>query len=122
MTSEVLKISHKNSLAEAKAAGAAIDERLGKDIVALNISSVSTLADYFIIASAGSSSHLKALSDAVDKKMTEMGARLRHCEGVPASGWILMDFGGVVVHLLTDAQRVFYNLERIWGDAERVAL
>lgn len=99
-----------------------IDDKFGKDIVVLNISNISVMADYFIIASAGSSSQLKAISDAVDQKLFELGIRLRHMEGTVNSGWVLLDFGSIIVHLFTKEQREFYNLERIWGDAEKLQI
>lgn len=104
----------------AKQAYTTIDEKFGKDVVVLDISNISIMADYFIIASAGSKSQLKAISDAVDQKLFDIGVRLRHSEGTAESGWILMDFGSVIVHLFVKEQREFYNLERIWGDAERI--
>ncbi|MDR1210383.1 MAG: nicotinate-nucleotide adenylyltransferase [Clostridiales bacterium] len=108
------------ALAGAKAAVAAIEEKMGKDAAVLDISDISVMADYFVIATAGSAAQLKALADEIDKQMFGTGFRLRHQEGVSSSGWILLDFGSVVVHLFTKEQRGFYDLERIWGDAERI--
>lgn len=102
----------------AKEAYHIIDDKFGKDIAVLNIRNISVMADYFIIASANSGSQLKAIGDAVDEKLFSLGLRLRHSEGTPASGWILLDFGSIIVHLFEKEQRAFYNLERIWADAE----
>ncbi|MDR2903147.1 MAG: ribosome silencing factor [Clostridiales bacterium] len=104
----------------AKAVYQTIDDKFGKDITVLDIKNISVMADYFVIATAGNSSQLKAMGDAVDQKLFSMGIRLRHAEGTPASGWILLDFGSMIVHLFDTAQRAFYNLEHIWGDAETV--
>ncbi len=104
----------------AKQAYNVIDEKFGKEIIMLYIANVSIMADYFIIASANSPAQLKAISDAVDQKLFELGIRMRHLEGTVNSGWVLLDFGSIIVHLFLKEQREFYNIERIWGDAEKI--
>ena len=104
----------------AKEAYYILDDKFGKDIAILDISNISVMADYFIIATAGSSAQLKAMTDAVDQKLFNLGLRLRHLEGTSASGWVLMDFGSIIVHLFEKDQRDFYNLERIWADANEL--
>ena len=115
------KDSMENTLFEAaKAAYHVIDDKFGTGITVLDIHGISVLADYFIIATAGAASQLKAMADAVDQKLYTMGLRLKHMEGEPSSGWVLLDFGSIIVHLFDKEQRGFYNLERIWGDAKEI--
>ncbi|HOD02549.1 MAG: Ribosomal silencing factor RsfS [Firmicutes bacterium ADurb.Bin300] len=92
-----------------------LDDKKAIDIVAIEISELTIVADYFVIATATSSTHLKSLSDEVEFRMAEKGAVMRSIEG-KATGWILMDFGVVVLHLFTNETRKYYNLERLWED------
>ncbi len=92
-----------------------IDDKKALDIVAIEISELTIVADYFVIATATSSTHLKSLSDEVEHRMSEKGITVRSIEG-KATGWILMDFGAVVLHLFTNETRKYYNLERLWED------
>ena len=95
-----------------------LEEKKATDILALNISEISTLADYFILASAENVRQLDALEDAVEE-----GVRLEvNKEGESSSGWILMDYRDIVVHLFTKEQRAFYDLEKIWSDAKRTEI
>ena len=92
-----------------------LEEKKATDILALDISEISTLADYFILASAENVRQLDALEDAVEE-----GIRLEvNKEGESSSGWILMDYRDIVVHLFTKEQRAFYDLEKIWSDAKK---
>lgn len=95
-----------------------LEEKKATDILALDISEISTLADYFILASAENVRQLDALEDAVEE-----GIRLEvNKEGESSSGWILMDYRDIVVHLFTKEQRAFYDLEKIWSDAKRMEM
>lgn len=106
------------SIALAKKIMTILEEKKATDILALDISEISTLADYFILASAENSRQLDALEDAVEE-----GVRLEvNKEGESSSGWILMDYRDVVVHLFTKEQREFYDLEKIWSDAKRTEI
>ena len=99
----------------AKKIMAILEEKKAADILALDISELSTLADYFILASAENVRQLDALEDAVEE-----GIRLElNKEGEGDSGWILMDYKDIVVHLFTKEQREFYDLEKIWSDAKK---
>lgn len=104
----------------AKIAYKALDDKLAIDIKVLDITNVSSLADYFIIASGSNPNQLRAMSDEVDEKLFKAGFRLRHSEGMTSKNWVLMDFGDIVVHLFNKEDREFYNIERIWGDAKVV--
>ena len=109
----------KNSLEGAKIAYAALDDKLAIDIRVLDISKISTLADYFVIASGSNPNQLKAMADSVDENLYKAGYILKHTEGMQnhSRSWVLMDYGDIVVHLFNKEDREFYDLERIWGDA-----
>ena len=98
----------------------ALDEHKGRDVSILDIGEVSVIADYFVIATADNVRQVEALTDAVEEKMFKAGFDLRKKEGVAESGWILMDFNDVIVHIFDKEQRLFYDLERIWSDGKKV--
>ncbi|MCX7745667.1 MAG: ribosome silencing factor [Clostridia bacterium] len=93
-----------------------LEEKKAKDISTIHIENVSILADYFVICSGTSVTHIKALADELDAKMEEIGFRYSHKEGYNSARWILMDYGDVVVHIFHEEDRNFYNLERLWSD------
>ena len=98
----------------------ALDGKKARDITVLKTEAVTILADYFVICTANSTTHIKTLSDETGKNLAEVGEPPRRSEGYRSGGWVLMDFGCVVVHLFLEETRNFYDLERLWGDAERV--
>ena len=106
----------------ALAAARCIDAHKGEDTVVLAIGEVSPVADYFVITTARSSTHLASLARELFQLLREQGVRPlnRHRRSV-ASGWMLVDCGDVIVHLMEKEQREFYDLERLWFKAERVA-
>ena len=106
----------------AKQALFALSEKKAKDIKMLRTFDVTTLADYFIIATATSSTHLKTLSDEVEKFLKERGENQLRREGHRTGDWILLDYGCLIVHLFMQETREFYTLERIWSDAEDVEI
>lgn len=93
-----------------------LDKKKAIDIKAIEITELSIVADYFIIASGTSNTHVKALADEVEYEMSQRGVEPSHIEG-RATGWILLDYGSVVVHVFTGESREYYNLERLWSDA-----
>lgn len=96
----------------------AIEDRKGEDIVMLDLREVSPIADYFVIATSDNERMLRALMRNVDQEMAEKhNQTARHIEGSPESGWVLLDFSWVIVHLFSRAQREFYRLEHLWADA-----
>ncbi len=97
-------------------ARAALDKK-AEELVVLDLQRLSTVADYFLVCSARSTSQMDTIAEAVQAALKSNGVRLRHREGTAASGWILLDYGDVVVHVFLDATRAFYALERLWGDA-----
>jgi ribosome-associated protein len=99
-----------------------LDNKKGKDITVLGIHRVSLIADYFVIASGTSSIQVKALADEVSKKMEEIGKPLHHIEGYDEAKWVLLDYGDIVIHIFHQDTRQFYDLERLWSDAEKLKL
>ena len=98
----------------------ALDDKKAKDIKILKTTEHTVLADYFVICNGTSSTHIKALVDEVDKQLSQAGEPPTRREGLRSDIWVLMDFGCVIVHVFTDEARQFYNLERLWSDAEVV--
>ncbi len=104
----------------AKAAAAALDSKKGQEIRILEIEDLTIIADYFVIASGTSSTQVKALADETDYQLGQLGVTVQHREGHNNSGWILLDFGSVIVHVFQPSTRDFYALERLWADAVEV--
>ncbi|MEE3355508.1 MAG: ribosome silencing factor [Candidatus Weimeria sp.] len=101
----------------------AIDDKKGEDIEILDIAGISVVSDYFVVASASNQNQLNAMKDAIEEEMYKAGKiNARQVEGNRSSTWILMDYEDVIVHLFTQEDRLFYNLERIWKDGKQVAL
>ena len=98
----------------------ALDSKKGGDIKVLKTEGVTTLADYFVICTATSNTQVKAMSDACEEPAEKNGERAHHIEGHRGGTWLLMDFSAVVVHVFTDEARKFYDLERLWSDAEEL--
>lgn len=97
-----------------------LDDKKALDIKLLKTDKLTVLADYFVICTASSTTHIKTLSDACDKALTEAGEPPLRREGYRSGGWVLLDFGCVIVHIFLDVMREFYSLERLWGDAEEI--
>ena len=100
----------------------ALEEKKAIDIKIIDISHISTLADYFIIASGSNRSQVQAMADAVDEALDKMGVHARSTEGYQNANWILLDYGDIVVHLFDEENRLFYDLERIWRDGKTISL
>jgi len=97
-----------------------LDSKKAQDIKLLKTGEITILADYFVICTAGSTTQLRTLSDEVEKVLKENGEMPLRREGHRSGGWVLIDFGCVVVHLFLQEERDFYTLERLWGDAEDI--
>ncbi|MCH5300331.1 MAG: ribosome silencing factor [Ruminococcus sp.] len=95
-----------------------LSSKKGKDIKVIEISDVSILADYMVIATGTSSTQVKALADTVDEKLDEMGISVSHIEGHRSNSWILLDYVDIIVHIFSDEAREFYDLERLWQDGK----
>lgn len=94
----------------------AIDDKIGQDIVILNIGKVSSLCDYFVIATGSSSRQVKAIADSVEDEMTKIDIEPRGKEGITSQSWVLLDYGDIMVHIFDEENRGFYNLEKLWKD------
>ena len=100
----------------------ALDEKKGMDIKLLKIDKVSSLADYFVICTGTVNTHVKTLCDYAEYTMEQLGETMLGREGHRGNSWELLDYGSLVVHVFTEEAREFYNLERLWADAENVDL
>ena len=103
-------------------AAKALDEKKGGDIAAIEITEQTTLADYFVLCTATSTTQIKALADVCEKALKDAGEPPHHVEGHRGGTWILLDFSSVVVHIFNEEAREFYDLERLWSDAAPVDL
>ena len=99
----------------------ALDDKRAKDIVVLDLTEVSATLDYFVVATGESHLQLRALEDGVRERLKERGFQPRGVEG-PSDRWVLIDYGGVVAHILSPEARAFYDIEGLWADARRVAV
>ena len=98
----------------------ALDEKKGQDIQLLKIDEVSSLADYFLICTGTSNTHVKTLCDYAEYEVERLGEPMLGREGHRGNSWELLDFGSIVVHVFTQEAREFYALERLWADAEKI--
>ena len=98
----------------------ALEDKKAADIRVIDISDVSVLADYFIIANGTNRNQIQAMSDAVEEKMGKAGYPVKQVEGYNNASWILLDFGDIIVHLFDQKERLLYDLERIWRDGKQI--
>ena len=98
----------------------ALEDKKAEDIQVIDISEVSVIADYFIIANGTNRSQIQALSDNVEEPLGRAGTPARQIEGYNTANWVLLDFGDVIVHVFDKENRLFYDLERIWRDGKKV--
>lgn len=104
----------------AKIAFDALDDKKGINITVIDISKISVLADYFIIAGGNNENQVKALANNVEEQFAKSKISAKHIEGYNNANWILMDFSDVIVHVFNEEDRLFYDLERIWRDGQIV--
>ena len=97
-----------------------IDAKMGTDILMLDLADVTLIADYFVIATTESDRQLKAIAEDVQVELKQLGVSRGSVEGQATFGWVLLDYGSVVVHLFSAKQRAFYNLEELWSRARTV--
>ena len=110
------------SLTLAKKIAEALSSKKALDLRLLKVEDLTVLADYFVIASGTSNTHVGALAEEVDFKLSQEGIEPNRVEGANSKSWILMDYGSVVVHVFYPEMREHYALERLWADAEPVPL
>ncbi|HEY7347404.1 MAG TPA: ribosome silencing factor [Ktedonobacterales bacterium] len=104
----------------AKLAVEAASDKKATDIVLLDIQGVSTIADYFVICTAANPRQIRAIATAIDEKLSEHGRPTFHREGVADSGWLLLDYSDIIVHIFGPKEREYYRLERLWSTAKTV--
>lgn len=108
--------SYEQSILTAKA----ISSKRGLNIKLIEIGDISSLADYMVIATGTSSTHVKAIADEVEYQLDEAGISVSHIEGYRSNSWILLDYVDVIVHIFSDEAREFYDLERLWQDGKEI--
>lgn len=104
------------------AAAKAISGKIGLDIQVIEITDISVLADYMVIATGNSSTHVKALADEVEYQLDKAGVSVSHIEGYRSNSWILLDYIDVIVNVFSEEARQFYDLDRLWQDGKPVDL
>ena len=97
-----------------------LDSKKARDIIVLNIGPLTTITDYFVIATGGSTPQVQALADTLEEELLKDGIKTKNKEGYNSADWILLGFEDVIVHIFKGETREFYNLEHIWKDAEDV--
>ena len=95
-------------------------DKKAADIVLLDIRDVTTIADYFVICNGNNLRQVQAIADAIDEELRKQGAHVLHREGTAETGWLLLDFGDVIVHIFGVKEREYYRLERLWSEAKTV--
>ena len=108
------------SLEMVKLAKAALEEKKGQNVKIIDIRQVSVMADYFIIADGSNVNQVQAMVDNVEEMLGKAGYECKQIEGYRSGGWILMDYGDIIVHAFCREDRLFYDLERIWRDGNLV--
>ncbi|MFV0353134.1 MAG: ribosome silencing factor [Oscillospiraceae bacterium] len=104
----------------AKEAAKALDDKKGIDIKVLKVEDLTVLADYFVIASGTSNTHVGALADEAEARLDKLGIKPLRREGEKTRNWVLLDYGSTVIHVFYPEAREFYALDRLWADAETV--
>lgn len=112
-------IDNSSNLAELVAKAAS--DKKARDIIIMDLQGISPVTDYFVICSANSTTQVQAIADNILEKLDEQGLRLLRKEGYREARWVLLDYGNCVAHIFVEEDRVFYNLERLWGDAKQVS-
>lgn len=111
---------HLKSIELAKKFVQILEEKRGENVVVVEIGPYLFVTDYFVIASGESPKHVKTLAQYLEEKASEMGYKPLGREGIESSGWVLLDYGDVVVHIFDRPLRDYYRLEKLWEDALRV--
>jgi ribosome-associated protein len=122
--SEVSALSDEDWLifGQVKVAARAAEEKKAQGVVVLRLSAITEFTDYFVICAGNSTRQTQAIADAVIEELKQVKTRPLHTEGYNNAEWILIDYGAFVVHIFTEESRSFYDLERLWRDAENVVV
>ena len=110
------------AIEKAKKIAECLDNKKGRRITVLEVGELTSISDYFVIASGGSAAQVKAMADEVEEKLREAGYTPVHMEGYQVATWILLDYSEVVVHIFLEETREFYDIERLWTDAKKIEL
>lgn len=111
-----------NSYDLMKLAVKSADDRKALNMQVLHVEELTTLCDYFVICSGTSTPHMNAIYEEIEDKLSEAGVNPTAREGVGNPGWILLDYGDVIVHIFNENSREFYSIERLWSDAEQISV
>ena len=109
-----------NSLESALLCAEAADNKKAFEILVLDLRKLTTICDFFVICSGGSTTQVDAITDEIGRELAKAGVHPSHVEGATDANWVLMDYGDVVVHIFEEQTRTYYNLEKLWGDAPRL--
>lgn len=109
-----------SSLEKAVKIGKLIDSKKGEDVSVLKVAGITSITDYYVISTAKNTIHAKSLCDEIEEKLKADGITPKNIEGYQSAMWILMDYENVIVHIFYEETRKFYDLERLWMDAERI--
>ncbi len=124
MEQRLVQISvEQRQLEPAQIARLAVDvasDKKATDIVLLDMQGVSSIADYFVICTGANPRQIRAIATAIDEKLSEHDVPTLHREGTPDSGWLLLDYGDIIVHIFSAKEREYYRLERLWSSAKTV--
>jgi ribosome-associated protein len=104
----------------ARAAADIAYDKKASDVLLLDIGELTSIADYFVICNGNNTRQIQAISDAIEDELKKQGARMLHREGIAESGWLILDFGDVIVHIFGPKEREYYRLERLWSEAKTV--
>lgn len=107
---------------KAREAARAARDKHAIDVQVLDVQALSSVTDFFLVCSGRSTTHLQSISEAIRDGLKALGVRPLHAEGVAESGWILLDYGDVLMHVFLEGTRLYYALERLWGDAPILSL
>ncbi len=110
-------------LEPAQLAKAAVDiasDKKASDVLLLDISDISTIADFFVICTGNNTRQIQAIGDALNDDLKKQGARLLYREGDADTGWVLLDYGDIIIHVFAPKEREYYRLERLWSEAKTV--
>ena len=105
-----------------KAVAEAASDKKAVGLVAIDVGEISTIADYFIVCCGQNERQTKTIADAIEERLSTLGVKPHHVEGRSVGSWILMDYGDVIISVFLPETRDFYDLERLWGDCERLEL